>query len=199
MSKSNLQQLFENERQELENLKVRLDDALDKKQTTESLFKEIKQKLNDINENIDSIKNNINVLMTKHEFKIDLFSNMFYVISCLLLIFLLFGGLIAIPMFIWNVLKLQIFNSYTGLLTSVGSIICHIIGFRFLCIEIMPKIEGQLMQKMNTYFTNKIMNSTEYKKLEFLLEASLELYERVEIEYDSLGNIKNVVEIAPRI
>lgn len=134
---------------------------------------------------MESIKNDKNVLMSKYDFKINLFSNMFYVISCLLLIFLLFAGLIAIPMFIWNVLKLQIFNSYVGLLTFVSSVICHIIGFRFLCIEIMPKIEGKLMQKMNTYFTNKIMNSTEYKELEFLLEATLELYEREKSEYDS--------------
>lgn len=184
MSKSDLQQLYEKERQELEDLKRRLADALTQKQTAASLFKEIKQKLDDIGSNIESIKNDKNVLMSKHEFKINLFSNMFFVISCLLLIFLLFGGLIAIPIFIWNVLKLQIFNSYAGLLTFVGSIICHIIGFRFLCIEIMPKIEGELMQKMNTYFTNKTMNSTEYKELEFLLEASLELSEREKLEYN---------------
>lgn len=195
MSKSDLQQLYENERQELENLKVRLDYALDKKQTTESLFKEIKQKLEDINENIDSIENDKEELISKYDFIITLFVTVLLLASILLMIFLTLGGPIAISMFIWNVLKMTIFNNIAGILTFVGSIGGYYISLGFFYKKIMPKIFDYLCEKIDTYFSDKIMNSTEYKELEFLLEASLELYEREEIEYTSYETEKKMTSV----
>lgn len=185
MSKSDLQQLFENERQELENLKERLDDALAKKQTAASLFKEIKQKLEDINENIDSLENDKAELISKYDFIIKLFVTVLLLVNFLLMVFLVLNGPIAISIFIWNVLKMTIFNNIAGILTFVGSIVGYYISLGFFYKKIMPKIFEYLCEKIDTYFSDKIMNSTEYKELEFLLEASLELYEREKLEYDS--------------
>lgn len=191
MSTSDLQLLYEREKQELENLKERLNAALSKKQTAESFFKEIKEKKANLKSNIEKLESDFDVLFEKIYRILSFTAILGLFVAMLAAVLGIFFIMMGSPLLIVNVLKIPIYNNIKGTLLLFGSWLGGFLVLNQLWNKGMPVACVYLQEKLFNYLTNKVENSNEYKKMAFLHEISLELYEREEIDFIEKEDVKN--------